>query len=279
MVDATVWIRITWEARDNRFILHPTNLDLTFKIIASYVPLEALEWIRGIPGYNPKSSIIGTWNSRLMFLWMFQLVLGENPRHDFQSFTFCPKTWWKSNKIFSITVACWLEVVAKSNRSSAKNRWEICGLAWEAFNGCYSLFDTALEILCPNTSVHKTNRHGDRGSPCRNPLWGWNSFKCFSLHSTVNEVDTMQMTRLVNCVENPLSRSPLVKMSIPHDHMIFSISTLRTILPFWPFLWWTICMSSCAMIILSTACHLDTKCAWCSPMSLSMRWFARTLMT
>jgi hypothetical protein len=63
-----------------------------------------------------------------------------------------------------------MEASAKSNRSSAKKRWEKERPLLEALIGFQFLFWQASKILRLRYSIHRMNKYGDKGSPCLIPL-------------------------------------------------------------------------------------------------------------
>jgi hypothetical protein len=92
------------------------------------------------------------------------------------------------------------EASAKSNRSSAKKRWEKEGPLLEALIGFQFLFWQASKILRLRYSIHKINKYGDKGSPCLIPLDGLNSSIRPPLKRIeIVEEETQSMINLTKC--------------------------------------------------------------------------------
>lgn len=170
--------------------------------------------------------------------------------------------------------ACSDDAFPKRSRSSAKNKWEIYGLFCEVFNGFHRPWVTTSEIRCPNTSIQRTNKYGDKGSPCLKPRFGWNSLSCFPFYNTVRVVEDMhERINPVRCVLNSAARMTSWRKGHAILSYAFSKSTWSPCHLFSLFFFPTNESFCCAITILSIGCRPGTKLACCSPVSFGMRDF------
>lgn len=90
---------------------------------------------------------------------------------------FCALTRWskilqKRSRMFFRRDPCFESAFEKVTKSSTKNRWDNVGPVQESVMGLRSLELSTTLMLCPNHSIHNTNKYGDSGQPWSTPLAG-----------------------------------------------------------------------------------------------------------
>lgn len=107
------------------------------------------------------------------------MVFGENQTHDFLRFIRCPEIVQKQASICSITLACEKKASPNSNKSLAKKICDNFEPPCLILIATYDPSLTASPIYWLISSIHKTKRYGDNGSPWCRPLVGLNGLSAF----------------------------------------------------------------------------------------------------
>jgi hypothetical protein len=100
------------------------------------------------------------WQASLQLTWFTtsREVFGHTNTWDLLRLTLWPEMLQNLHNVWRITLAWYFVALAKSMRSSAKNKWDIRGPPLEATTRHRSLRSTFLEINAESFSIHSTNR-------------------------------------------------------------------------------------------------------------------------
>ena len=119
---------------------------------------------------------------------------------DFSALINWPDSLQNLLKTLCIESAPALLALAKSMRSSAKKRWEMPKLCFEAFRGVHS---SLLQLSLSRYSIHRINKYGERGSPWRKPLVGIKGVSLPPLRRIeIEAVETQLIMSLINSSGN-----------------------------------------------------------------------------
>ena len=158
MVEEDAWTRIVLPAKDNRLAFQPTSFYLTLSRTKLKSWLLDPRCIIGKPRYLPR------------------LGVEENPKMSQRASRVSLSTLGEKNTLYLASLIDWLDLIqntskasliaeqllpsalAKSTRSSAKNRWEKAILLLEALTGIQTLSLHFSSIKWPKTSMQKIKR-------------------------------------------------------------------------------------------------------------------------
>lgn len=144
--------------------------------------------ISGIPKYEPRSKVGRIPNSGHITFRRNNGVLDENQIWDLGWFILWPDTSTKNSQ-YMLHCPDFKKMRSQphNNKSSEKNKWEILRPQQVIETGFYTRDCTIADIDCPKTSIHKTKRYGDSGSPCLKPRDGVKCCNNFPFQHTTSE--------------------------------------------------------------------------------------------
>jgi len=151
-----------------------------------------------------------------------------------EAFSYCSRSWDRRSQS--------LEVALQNNKlSSAKKRWCKRGPLGDDGTPVSQPVCSAFYNIVLRASTHITNRYGERGSPWRIPLEGWNWSVCCPLRSMENWTD------LRHCMINSLhfSANPILLITTSKKlHSILSYALLISsfIAKYLVFPQWRVCI-------------------------------------
>ena len=165
-------MRTLFPSRDNKFAFQLANFYFTCSIMKLESRLDEPACLRGNPRYNLKLGVKLKPRISHNFALRSLSIFGEKKNFDFKLLTFWPNSIQNSSMASLTLWQLESSVLAKSNKSSAKNKWEKAGPLAEALTSFHIHFEHLSSMILPSTSMHRMNRYRDNESPCWIPLDG-----------------------------------------------------------------------------------------------------------